>query len=239
MSSDSDHDDLINLKLNKMLKKIIILLLPVILLATGCSKDPAQVAPTNLYSLSTYPVSIDGLNSILTTCYSAMRDANMFGFNYLPKAMASCTHTGDDGGYDAGWVEMLKTSFTNSNSYTLGVWEVCYAGIKNCNTTLLATNEYMAKYAQVGDAATVNLIRGQALCLRGYYYLVLESLFGEDNVPNAGATDTLGVIIDTTLPTSLAQSQKPRSSIKASWNQVESDLEHGGNVVARTGLDGQ
>jgi hypothetical protein len=207
-----------------MLKKIIAFLAPVILLATGCSKDPVQVAPTNLYSLSTYPVSIDGLNSVLSTGYSALRDANMFGFNYLPKAMASCTHTADDGGYDAGWVEMLQTSFTNSNSYTLGVWEVCYAGIKNCNTTLQAADEYMAKYAQPGDGASVNLIRGQALCLRGYYYFLLETLFGEDNVPNASATDTLGVPIDTVLPTSLAQSQKPRSSIKAVWNQIEGDL---------------
>jgi hypothetical protein len=104
-----------------MLKKIIILLLPVIMLATGCSKDPVNVAPTNQYSLSTYPVSIDGLNSVLATAYSAMRDANMFGFNYLPKAMASITHTGDDNGYDAGWTEMLQTNLSSSNTYTLGV----------------------------------------------------------------------------------------------------------------------
>jgi hypothetical protein len=225
---------MINLKLNKMLKKIIILLLPVIILATGCSKDPVNVAPTNQYSLTTYPVSIAGLNSVLATAYSAMRDANMFGFNYLPKAMASITHTGDDNGYDAGWSEMLQTNLSSSNTYTLGVWQVCYAGIKNCNTTLLACTGYMAKYAQPGDAGTVSLIEGQAYCLRGYYYLLLESLFGEDNVPSPTATDTLGVVIDTTLPTSLAESQKPRSSIKDSWAQVESDL-----TMAATLLHGQ
>ncbi len=56
-----------------------------------------------------------------------------------------------------------------------GVWQVCYAGIKNCNTVLAASKVYMANYAQPGDAATVALINGQAYCLRGYYYLLLES----------------------------------------------------------------
>ncbi len=217
-----------------MFKKIAALLVPVILLGTGCSKDPINVAPTNEYALTNYPASIDDLNSVLATAYSAMRDANMYGFNYLPKAMASITHTADDNGYDAGWQEMLQTNLSATNSYSQGVWQVCYAGIKNCNTTLQAATVYMANYAQPGDGPTVNLIRGQAYCLRGYYYLLLESLFGEDFVPNPTATDTLGIIIDTTLPTSLAASQKPRSSIKASWAQVVSDL-----TQATTLLHGQ
>src|ERR1700744_5632717 len=100
-----------------MLKKIIALIAPVILIATGCSKDPVQVAPTNLYSLDTYPASLDGLNSVLATAYSALRDANLFGFNYLPKAMANATHAADDGGFDAGWTEMCQTSLTAPNSY--------------------------------------------------------------------------------------------------------------------------
>jgi starch-binding outer membrane protein, SusD/RagB family len=214
-----------------MFKKIICLFVPVILLAAGCSKDPVNVTPTNEYALNNYPASIDGLNSVLATAYSAMRDANMFGFNYLPKAMASITHTADDNGYDGGWTEMLQTNLSNTNTYSLGVWQVCYAGIKNCNTTLQAADEYMSKYAQPGDGPAVSLIRGQAFCLRGYYYLLLESLFGEDNVVSPGAADTLGVIIDTTLPTSLAASQKSRSSIKDSWAQVVSDLTQAATIL--------
>src|ERR1700754_3045584 len=107
-----------------MLKRIAAII-PVILFVAGCTKDPGAVNPTNLYSLSTYPASLDGLNSVLATGYSAMRDANMFGFNLLPKALASCTHTGDDGGYDAGWTEMLQTNLSSSNTYSLGVWQVC------------------------------------------------------------------------------------------------------------------
>src|SRR5437016_14678546 len=92
----------VDFKLIKMLKRIAVIILPVILLAAGCTKDPSGVVPTNLYGVTNYPNSIDGLNSVLATGYSALRDANMFGFNYLPKAMANCTHAADDGGYDAG-----------------------------------------------------------------------------------------------------------------------------------------
>lgn len=217
-----------------MFKRIIFSFIPVLILLSGCSKDPSQVSPTNLYSLTNYPTTLDGLNSVLATGYSAMRDANMFGFNYLPKAMANCTHVADDGGYDAGWTEMCKTDLTVSNSYVLGVWQVCYAGIKNCNTTLAAATVYESKYAQPTDGNAVPLIRGQAYCLRAYYYMLLETLFGEDNVPNATATDTLGVPIDTVVPTSLAASQVGRSSIKAVWSLIESDLQQ-----AMTLLHGQ
>ena len=217
-----------------MLKKILFVLLPATLLASGCSKDPVNVSPTNEYALTNYPNTMAGLNSVLVAAYSAMRDANLFGFNYLPKAMASITHTADDNGYDAGWQEMLQTDLSSTNTYSLGVWQVCYAGIKNCNTVLQAAKVYLANYEQPGDGPNVALIQGQAYCLRGYYYLLLESLFGEDNILNPTATDTLGVIIDTTLPTSLAASQKGRSSIKDSWAQVVSDL-----TQAATLLHGQ
>jgi starch-binding outer membrane protein, SusD/RagB family len=70
----------------------------------------------------------------------------------------------------------------------------------------------------------VAAIRGQAYFLRAYYYFELESFFGEDNVPNASATDTLGVPLILSLTTSLPSSQVGRASIKAVWAQVVSDL---------------
>ena len=193
-----------------MLKRFIALLVPGMLLLGGCSKSPQAVLPTNLYSPANYPNTILGLNSVLATCYSAMRDANLYGFNYLPKAMANATHVAQDAGFDAGWTEMCLTSFSISNSYALGVWETCYAGIKNCNTMLQGADLYLAKYAQSGDAATVGLIKGQAYCLRGYYYMLLETLFGEDNIPSGG---TMGVPLDTVISTSLTGSQVPRATI--------------------------
>src|ERR1700753_4269091 len=73
-----------------------------VVVLAGCSKSPSNVLPTNAYALGNYPNTINGLNSVLATGLSAMRDANLFGFNYLPKAMANATHAAQDGGYDAG-----------------------------------------------------------------------------------------------------------------------------------------
>src|SRR5580693_10297914 len=119
-----------------MLKKILTVMLPVILLGAGCSKDPVNVQPTNEYALTNYPTTIAGLQSVLVPAYSAMRDANLYGFQYLTEPMASLTHTGDDAGYSSSWVEMLQTDISSANSYAAGTWSVCYAGIKNCNTVL-------------------------------------------------------------------------------------------------------
>ena len=89
-----------------MLKRFIALFMPGLLLLGGCSKSPSTVLPTNLYAPEDYPNTINALNSVLATGYSAMRDANLYGFNYLPKAMANATHVAQDGGFDAGWTEM-------------------------------------------------------------------------------------------------------------------------------------
>src|ERR1700722_67087 len=153
-----------------MLKKILSLLLPVILLSAGCSKDPVNVSPTNEYALTNYPNTIAGLQSVLVPAYSAMRDANLYGFEYLTEPMASLTHTADDNGYNTAWTEMLETDISSSNNYALGVWSVCYAGIKNCNTVLEASKVYMANYAQPGDAATVALIDGEGFFFRGVFF---------------------------------------------------------------------
>ena len=72
-----------------MLKRILLFTLPAIILATGCSKSPSLVQPTNEYALTNYPNTIAGLQSVLVPAYSAMRDASLYGFEYLPEVMAS------------------------------------------------------------------------------------------------------------------------------------------------------
>jgi len=90
-----------------------------------------------VYLSTNYPANLDQLNSVLATCYSNLRDPNLFGFNFLPKVLANCTHTANSAYNDnGGWHEMANTNLSISNSYVQGAWAVLYAGIKNCNTTL-------------------------------------------------------------------------------------------------------
>jgi len=216
-----------------MNKKISSALLGIALL-TGCAKSPVNVGPPNQYSTSNYPNTIDGLNSVLAPCYSDLRDGNLYGFNLLAKALASCTHTANAPTEDAFWNEMGATNVSVPNTYVDGAWQAFFAGVKNCNVLLSAADFFVANYAKSTDLPTVNLIRGQAYFMRAFYYFQLECYFGEDNILSPTATDTLGVPIFTTVPSSLADAQQPRSSIKAVWALIESDL-----TQAATLLKGQ
>ena len=71
-----------------MKRKIVIAILGAAVLA-GCTKDPKNVLPPNQYSTGNFPNTLDGLNSVLAACSSNLRDGNLYGFNLLPKALAS------------------------------------------------------------------------------------------------------------------------------------------------------
>ncbi|MHA4811145.1 RagB/SusD family nutrient uptake outer membrane protein [Flavitalea flava] len=214
-----------------MIKKIIAALL-VIVTVTGCTKDPSLVSPTNQYSTGNYPGSLNDLNSILATCYSTLRDPNLFGFNLLPKVMANCTHTAycnyNDNG---GWAEMANTKLGIANSYSLGAWQGFYTGIKNCNTLLKGADFYAANYSKGTDGQTVDYIRGQAYFLRAFYYFELECLFGESYLTATGGGEKMGIPIFDKVPSGLDSTQKPRSSVKEVWDFIKKDLQQSATLL--------
>ncbi len=215
-----------------MYKKIISSILVLGFMA-GCTKAPtSEVSPTNQYATGNYPATMDDVNSVLASCYSNLRDQNLFGFNYLTKMMANATHTSDGqyGAGDFGGFVAINT-LTASNGMEGGVWQALYAGVKNCNVSLAADDSYAAKFAKPTDLPAVDLARGQAYFLRAYYYFQLETLFGEDNLVNPSATDTLGVPLFIGLPASLEATQQGRSSIKAVWAQIISDLQKAATLL--------
>jgi hypothetical protein len=216
------------IKMNKKILSIILL----VAVAMGCKKDPSLVSPTDQYSTANYPATLNDLNSVLTSSYSNIRDQYLFGFDYLPKMMANCTHHSNSSYSDPDWAGYIDVSkLTSTNGFVSGVWQALYAGVKNCNVTLAAADLYQTKYAKPDDKQAIDFVRGQAYFLRAYYYFQLENLYGEDNVPNPGAGDTLGVPIFAGLPSDLASTQQPRSSIKAVWALIESDLQQAATLL--------
>jgi hypothetical protein len=217
------------LKSNKMYKKIFSFIL-ILSIMNGCTKAPtSEVSPTNQYATGNYPASLDDVNSVLAAGYSNLRDQYLFGFDYLTKMMANLTHTSDGEYPFGGFVDV--NNLDPNNGMAGGVWQALYAGVKNCNVSLAADDSYIANFAKAGDQHAVDLARGQALFLRAYYYFTLETLYGEDNIVNPSSTDTLGVPLFIGLPTSLASTQQPRSSIKAVWTQIESDLQQAATLL--------
>lgn len=224
----------VHLKLIKMFKKIYAAILVLAVMA-GCKKDPSLVSPTDQYSTNNYPASINDLNSVLTPCYSNLRDPGLFGFHFLTKALANCTHTANSAyGGDLAWNEMANTNLSITNTYALEAWQVLYTGVKNCNVLLNSADFYTAHYAKPEEQKMVDYIRGQAYFLRGFYYFELECLFGESYITQSGGGDKMGVPVLDKLPSTLDSTQQPRSTVRAVWDFIENDLNQ-----AATLLEGQ
>jgi hypothetical protein len=207
----------------KMLKKKYIAALALILVV-GCKKTPVNVGPPNAYSSNTYPTTITQLQTVLVSCYSNLRDQGIFGFHFLPKALSNSMHSvNSQYGADPGWNEMAANNLTVGNPYSQEAWTALYTGVKNCNVTIYAAG-VLLKTNPSADKQAVNLILGQAYCLRGWYYMQLECLFGEAYMQVGGANgDKMGVPLYTDIPQNLAATQVARSTVKDTWALIESD----------------
>lgn len=215
------------------MKKKLFSALTIVMLGVGCVKDPSLVGPTDAYSTSNYPASLTDLNSVLAPCYSNLRDPGLYGFNFLTKALANCTHTANSAyGGDPNWNEMANTNLSITNQYAFDAWRVLYTGVKNCNVLLAGADLYNAKYAKPEDKVAVDNIRGQAYFLRAFYYFQLECLFGESYITTAGGGDKMGVPIFDGLPQGLDSTQKPRATTRQVWDLIISDCKQAATLLS-------
>jgi len=204
-----------------MIKKKYIAALAFILIA-GCKKAPINVGPTNQYSSSTYPTTITQLQTVLVSCYSNLRDVGLFGFDLLPRMLGQSTHTlnGEPFSFTS---EMAANNLNVGDGGAQETWNALYAGVKNCNVTIYAAGVLLKTDPSV-DQSAVNLIIGQAYCLRGWYYMQLECFYGEAYMQAGGVNgDKLGVPLYTEVPQNLAATQVPRSPVKDVWALIIND----------------
>ena len=204
-----------------MIKKKYIAALAFILIA-GCKKAPINVGPPNQYSSSTYPTTVTQLQTVLVSCYSDLRDVGLFGFDLLPRMLGQSTHT-LNGNPFSFTNEMAECNLTVGDGGAQETWNALYAGVKNCNVTIYAAG-VLLKTNPSADQTTINLIIGQAYCLRGWYYMQLECLYGEAYLQAGGVNgNKLGVPLYTEVPQSLAATQVARSPVKDVWALIISD----------------
>ena len=217
-----------------MLKKIYISILAVMLI-TGCKKDPQNVGPTNAYNTATYPATVAELQTILVSAYANLRDPGLYGFWFLPKALSNSMHTVNSVyNGDGSWNEMANTNVSVGNQYVGAAWAALYVGVKDCNQTIAAAAQLAAinPNLSAADKTTVSLILGQAYCLRGWYYMELECLYGEKYM-TAGGTNggAQGVPIFNGLPTNLAQTQVARSTVAQTWAFIIGDFKQAATLL--------
>jgi len=215
----------------KMIKKKYIAAALALVILAGCKKDPINVGQQNAYAIADYPKTVNDLQTVLVSCYANLRDQGLYGFHFLPKALSNEMHTINSAyNGDPGWNEMAAVNLSVGNEYPSETWAACFTGIKNCNVTIYAANSLMK--TAPGDQATINLILGQAYCLRGWYYMQAECLYGQDYMKAGGVNGTeLGVPIYTSIPTDLAETQVPRSPVKDVWALIISDEKQAASLL--------
>ncbi|MET4082640.1 hypothetical protein ABIB40_002600 [Pedobacter sp. UYP30] len=206
-----------------MLKKLYIAAIVVLVMA-GCKKDPGLLGPTDAYSTTTYPHSLGDLQSVLSPGYSNLRSAALFGFNLMPKALANATHTANSSYGEQAWNEMTNNNLGVNNQFSKDAWASFYTGVKNCNVAIKASNFYKTNGMKPGEEKDVNYVLGQAYFLRAFYYFQLECYYGESYIRSGAGGDKMGVPIYDEIPETLDATQKPRSTVRETWDFIEKDL---------------
>lgn len=169
---------------------------------TSCKKF-LDTKPTDFYSPDDYYKTEAQLRQALNGVYGdLMRPelyAQVMGFNFVSLTDEVLSNRGADG--DA---RGLRFNYDASLVHVAGIWRFCYVGIRNLNALL----ENIDK-ADVAEAQR-NIIKGQALFLRGYFYFLLTSNYGD--VP---------LILR---PLALNEVNIPATPQKGVYEQIEKDM---------------
>lgn len=153
------------------MKRICILAGLLIAGLTSCKKF-LDTKPSDFYSTGNYYGTEAQLQQVLNGVYGdLMRPelyAQVMGFNFVSttdEVMSNRTADGDSRG--------LRYNYDASLVHVASIWRYSYLGINNINALL----ENISKPAI--DESRRNIIKGQALFLRGFFYFILTSNYGD------------------------------------------------------------
>ncbi|WP_127124544.1 RagB/SusD family nutrient uptake outer membrane protein [Pseudoflavitalea rhizosphaerae] len=208
------------------MKKIFIYLLPVCLLATSCKKfleetSSDEIRPSSVEDMTAfmhsdaypYTTALEWFSDMLTDDVKS---------NGLPKNTNGTINTTyipfqENGKGVFGFDPLELEGTTGSVATAVDAWKNYYNKIKGCNIVIDYTPE-------VDGLDTKKMaLRGQALFLRGYYYLKLAQLYC---LPYRGA----GVNPETTpglpliLTMQVSDEHVARHTLRRTFDQIEADL---------------
>lgn len=153
------------------MKRICILACIVIAGLTSCKKF-LDTQPTDFYTTTNYYGTEAQLQQALNGVYGdLMRPelyAQVMGFNFVSttdEVMSNRTTDGDARG--------LRYNYDASLVHIANIWRYAYVGINNLNSLLDNIDK------PTMDASRRNIIKGQALFLRGFLYFILTSNYGD------------------------------------------------------------
>jgi hypothetical protein len=202
----------------------------------SCNDDFVDLENPGALAPSKYPGSVTDLEQLLTGVYATQHATGLYGHTMLGKNLWLWDHTLDLSWQGTPtWIQMGQNNSQPNDSFLYDTWRECWRGVQRSNTLLAAIETYRQKAPN--DAAAIDLIKGQALFLRAWYYFHLVSFWGEGfNAATEGAK--MGVPIITEVASGLDETQVPRKTVKEGWDFVISDLKAAEGLLKSTNWTG-
>jgi len=208
--------------------KDLMLMVPAFAMLFSCS-EKLEITPKQSIDAEIALSTPDNIKTTLVGAYLIARSANLYGsqFNEISELYAT---TGDMifvGTFQQPR-EFEDKEITVTNSYVANTWIDAYDLINACNTLL--QDDVLA----ILDAGDKDLVKGEALFLRGWTIFELTRLFGLPYEPGQ-ANSQLGVPIVLTPTKDVSDAVKvPRNTVAECYAQSIEDL-----IAARDLLPGE
>lgn len=151
--------------------KIIIALIAIVSVSISCKKV-LDTKPTNFVSPENYYQTPEDLQNALNGVYDILGTKTLYGQDMLYAFNAQSDEAAFNYWNSSGNVAYAYYEYTSSTTEVGNLWGSLYQGIYRANS--LIANIDKPKM----NEKKRNLIKGQALFLRGYYYFLLCSNFG-------------------------------------------------------------
>ncbi|MBC7757978.1 MAG: RagB/SusD family nutrient uptake outer membrane protein [Phormidesmis sp. FL-bin-119] len=174
-------------------------------MSLGSCKKYLETVPTDFLNPEAYYKTEAQLQFARTGVYSILGAPFLYGSvaNYLLNWQA-----------DEGYMNRSSLTtgpfnyfYSSADAYALGLWSTLYNGINRANVVLANLDKNTAISQQKRD-----VIRGEMLFLRGYYYFTLVQNYG-------------GVPLKLFPTSSVIDVDIPRATIKESYAQILKDME--------------
>lgn len=184
----------------------ILILLGIVFGSLFSCKKYLNTVPSDFLTTDNYYQTASQLNIALTGVYDILTSQNLYGQGWYNQI---------NGGTDIEWWRNNNTQPTttspriynenSSDAWVQGAWNDLYTGINRANS--LIDNLDVSPV----DSATKNIVKGQALFLRGYFYFLLVSNWG-------------GVPLRLHTPTDVNSIAFPKSTPAEVYEQVLKDM---------------
>ena len=199
----------------------------------GCKEDFIDVTNPGALSTNNYPGSVTDLEQLLTGVYGTQHTPGLFGHNIYGKGFYMWDHTSDLSWQGTPtWIQLGQNNSQPNDGFLSETWRDTWKGVQRANTLLVNIEKYRPKATSQADKVTIDLMKGQALFLRAWYYQYLITIWGEAMIINGQGGDKLGVPIITEASTSLDQTQVDRATVKQVWDFIISDLKAAETLLA-------